>query len=94
VVAAKTPSTEAENWQEMLLSLSGVASLSYCTGSLICRKIFRHAVDGFTSPSKEVVLRVTLVPMSSTLTITPSRTTIFGVVCLTFVLFIVNWIIK
>jgi hypothetical protein len=26
--------------------------------SLICRKILRHATDGFTSPPKEVALRI------------------------------------
>jgi hypothetical protein len=34
--------------------------ISYLKGSLTCHKILRHGADGFTSPPKEVVLRIVI----------------------------------
>jgi hypothetical protein len=80
-----------ETGREMAAEFCPSASLSYLKVSLTCLKILRHGADGFTSPPKEVVLRIfialkihrfrpglnplTLSPMASTITITPPRTT-------------------
>jgi hypothetical protein len=61
VVAADTPSSEvginlARDVREFCLSVS----ISYLKNSLTCRKMSRHGTDGFTSPLKEVVLRISI----------------------------------
>jgi hypothetical protein len=66
-------------------------SLSYCRDLLTCRKVLRHGTAGFTSPPKEVVLRVctalkthcprpglnlrTVGPLAITITTRPPRAT-------------------
>jgi hypothetical protein len=80
-----------EEHSEEIVNFVYQVSRSYSYGSLSCRKILRHGTDGFTSPPKEVVLRIlspleihrprpglnlrTLGPMVSTVITRPPRTT-------------------
>jgi hypothetical protein len=91
LVAAHTLSSGAGvPGREMAAEFCLSVSLSYLKGSLTSRKILLYVADGFNS-QKEVVLRIfidlkthlsrpglnprNLVPMASTITITPPRTT-------------------
>jgi hypothetical protein len=49
----------------MALKFADEVSLSYFAGFLTCRKILRHGADGFTSPPKEVVLRIFIILKNS-----------------------------
>jgi hypothetical protein len=61
----QTPSSQTEEtWREMTVNFAYEVSLFILVG--ICHKILRHGTDDFTSPPKEVVLRV-LLPLKNIL---------------------------
>jgi hypothetical protein len=73
-----------------MLNFAYEAYLSYCNGSLTCRKVLRIEIDVFTFPPKEFLLRIfialknpsswlgfsprTLGALASTITTIPPRT--------------------
>jgi hypothetical protein len=83
--------TQEKTWREMAVNSVYEVLFSYLKASLTCRKILQHGTYGFTSPPKEVVLRIfiyikspssssglnsrTLGPMASAVTTRPPTAT-------------------
>jgi hypothetical protein len=76
----------------MLINFAGGVSLSYFTGILAYIKILQYGTDGFTSPLKEVMLRILLPLKIHRLQPGVNPRTLGSVVTIgTSVLFIYSW---
>jgi hypothetical protein len=59
ILTAESPGSKEEEWAKRMINLASRSScVRTCKWFCTCRKIFRHEADGFTSPSKEGVLRI------------------------------------